>query len=178
MTISKRHPSECYVDEALALDDRIVVMRDGCTEQIAPRDRIYGEPEIEFVAGFIGSMNFIRTTVRGGVSRHAAFALSVPVADGDVVLAVRPEALSLVAAKGMGGGIVHRSIDFGTHTIVEVDLADATRVKAMTSSNSALAKGASVEPVASAFRAFWDNRLIHESGAIAARQNNRVFGHA
>ncbi|MEK1893130.1 MAG: hypothetical protein AAAB20_07615 [Rhizobium sp.] len=145
---------------------------------LPPHDRIYREPETEFVAGFIGSINFIRTTVRGGVSQHAAFALSVPVAKGEVVLAVRQEALSLVAPKGMGAGIVHRSIDFCTHKIVEVDLDDGTRVRAMTSSNSAWAKGALVEPVGSAFRAFRDNRLVHESGAIAARQNDRVFGHA
>ncbi|WP_244541325.1 TOBE domain-containing protein [Rhizobium tibeticum] len=94
------------------------------------------------------------------------------------MLAVRQEALSLVVAEGMGAGIVHRSIDFGTHKIVEVDLDDGTRVRAMTSSNSAWAKGALVEPGAAAFRAFRDNRLVQESRAIGARQKNRVFGHA
>ena len=46
-------------DEALALADRIVVMRDGRTEQIAPPDVIYREPATPFVAGFIGTMNLI-----------------------------------------------------------------------------------------------------------------------
>lgn len=165
-------------DEALALADRIVVLRDGCTEQIAPPDRIYREPETEFVAGFIGSMNFIRTTVRNGISQHAAFSLPVPVADGEIVLAIRPEALSLVAANEMGTGIVHRSIDFGTHKIVDVDLSDGTRMKAMTSSNSGWTMGTSVKPVAAAFRAFRDNRLVHQSVAVPTQENNRVFGHA
>ncbi|MBB4167551.1 ABC transporter ATP-binding protein [Rhizobium sp. BK538] len=165
-------------DEALALADRIVVMRDGRTEQIGPPDRIYREPETEFVAGFIGSMNFIRTTVKGGLSQHAAFALPVPVADGEVVLAVRPEALSLAVTKGAASGIVHRSIDFGTHKVVDVDLADGTRLKVMTSSDSDWTKGAPVEPVAAAFRAFRDNRLVYEFAPVSARQNDRVFGHA
>ena len=52
-------------DEALALADRIVVMRDGRTEQIAPPDVVYREPATPFVAGFIGTMNLIEGTVRG-----------------------------------------------------------------------------------------------------------------
>ncbi|QFY63032.1 ABC transporter ATP-binding protein (plasmid) [Rhizobium grahamii] len=165
-------------DEALALADRIVVMRDGSTEQIGPPDRIYREPETEFVAGFIGSMNFIRTTVKAGLSEHAAFALPVPVADGDVVLAVRPEALSIATAKGAGAGVVHRSIDFGTHKVVDVDLADATRVKVMTSSDSNWTKSMQVDLTATAFRVFRDNRLVHEFATTQSRQNDRVFGHA
>jgi len=165
-------------DEALALADRIVVMRDGCIEQIGPPDRIYREPETEFVAGFIGSMNFIRTTVKAGVSLDPALALPVPVADGDVVLAIRPEALTLVAAKGPGTGIVHRSIDFGTHKVVDIDLVDGTRVKAMTSNNSDWARGMRVELAASAFRAFRDNRLVYDFAAVRARQDDRMFGHA
>ncbi|WP_028745783.1 ABC transporter ATP-binding protein [Rhizobium mesoamericanum] len=165
-------------DEALALADRIVVMRDGCTEQIAPPDRVYREPQTEFVAGFIGSMNFIKTTIKAGWSQHAAFSLPVAVEDGEIVLAVRPEALSLVEAKGKGAGIVHRSIDFGTHKIVDVDLVDGTRLKVMTQGNSHWTMGALVDPVATAFRAFRENRLVYESAPLAASQNDRAFGHA
>ena len=80
-------------DEALALADRIVVMRDGRTEQIAPPDVLYREPATPFVAGFIGTMNLIEGTVAGGAFRHAGFTLPVPVPDGPATLAVRPEAL-------------------------------------------------------------------------------------
>jgi len=165
-------------DEALALADRIVVMRDGRTEQIGPPDRIYREPETEFVAGFIGSMNFVRTTVKDGLSQHAAFAVPVPVADGDVVLAVRPEALSLAVTRDKATAVVHRSIDFGTHKVVDIDLADGARVKVMTSSDSDWIKGMPVEAAATAFRVFRDNRLVYEFAATSRRQNDRVFGHA
>ena len=50
-------------DEALALADRIVVMRDGATEQIGAPDTVYREPETPFVAGFIGTMNLVEGTI-------------------------------------------------------------------------------------------------------------------
>ena len=85
-------------DEALALADRIVVMRDGRTEQIAAPDVLYREPATPFVAGFIGTMNLIEGAVADGRFRHAGFALPVPVPDGPATLAVRPEALGIAPA--------------------------------------------------------------------------------
>src|SRR5262245_60518482 len=48
------------LEEALAMSDRIVVMRDGLVEQIGTPDEIYSLPRSEFVADFIGSANLIR----------------------------------------------------------------------------------------------------------------------
>src|SRR5205085_2966326 len=48
------------LEEALAMSDRIVVMRDGMVEQIGTPDEIYSLPHSEFVADFIGSANLIR----------------------------------------------------------------------------------------------------------------------
>ncbi|UWU18768.1 ABC transporter ATP-binding protein (plasmid) [Rhizobium sullae] len=164
-------------DEALALADRIVVMRDGGTDQIAPPDVIYREPKTEFVAGFIGSMNFVRANIRNGISEHPDFPLAVPVEDGDAVLAFRPEALVLSPSKTPNTAIVHRSIDFGTHRIVDIDLADGARLKAMTPPDVDWTRGSLVEPTATAYFAFRDNKLIHQSAASGELQTNRVFGH-
>jgi multiple sugar transport system ATP-binding protein len=48
--------------EAMTMADRIVVLKDGIVQQIAPPQRMYDHPNNVFVAGFIGSpaMNFIR----------------------------------------------------------------------------------------------------------------------
>jgi iron(III) transport system ATP-binding protein len=53
--------------EALAMSNRIAVMRDGRIEQMGrPRD-VYERPASRFVADFIGSSNFIQGTIaRGG----------------------------------------------------------------------------------------------------------------
>ena len=45
--------------EALTMGDRIVVLDGGKIQQIDTPERIYNNPKNKFVAGFIGSMNFI-----------------------------------------------------------------------------------------------------------------------
>jgi len=48
------------LEEALAMSDRIVVMRDGLIEQTGTPDEIYRLPNSAFVADFVGSANLIR----------------------------------------------------------------------------------------------------------------------
>ncbi len=51
-------------DEALAISDRIVIMRDGKIEQIGDPYSIYRHPETRFVAGFIGLANIFDGVVK------------------------------------------------------------------------------------------------------------------
>jgi thiamine transport system ATP-binding protein len=44
-------------EEALAISDRVAVMRDGAPEQIAPPRTVYREPATRFVAEFVGDNN-------------------------------------------------------------------------------------------------------------------------
>src|ERR671935_2217971 len=99
--------------EALAMSNRVAVMRDGKIEQIgAPRD-VYERPRSRFVADFIGTSNFIDGVVeaREGetyrvktddgelrVPAESEFAPGAP-----VVVAARPEHVGL--AKGGANGI-------------------------------------------------------------------------
>src|SRR5213076_2195880 len=48
------------LEEALAMSDRIVVMRDGRIEQTGSPSEIYSVPRNAFVADFVGSSNLIR----------------------------------------------------------------------------------------------------------------------
>ena len=50
-------------EEALTMADRIVVMNHGSIEQIGSPEDIYAAPASEFVAQFIGTMNFINVVV-------------------------------------------------------------------------------------------------------------------
>lgn len=50
-------------DEALAIADRIVVMRQGEIEQVGTPEEVFKHPATAFVAGFLGDMNFIPATV-------------------------------------------------------------------------------------------------------------------
>ncbi|WP_248925244.1 ABC transporter ATP-binding protein [Paenibacillus hamazuiensis] len=45
--------------EALAMADRIVVMKDGAIEQVGSPEQIYGRPETEFVAKFVAKANLV-----------------------------------------------------------------------------------------------------------------------
>jgi len=92
-------------EEALAISDRIVVMRDGRIEQVGTAEQIYAEPASRFVAGFIGKMNQLPGRVddpRLGRVRCGAHDLRVPpaataglAAGAAVTLLVRPEAIAV-----------------------------------------------------------------------------------
>ncbi len=150
-------------DEALALADRIVVMRDGRTEQIDPPDMVYRAPATPFVAGFIGSMNLIDGAVQNGAFHHAGFTLAVPVADGPAILAVRPEALDIVQASAAGAAHVHRVTDFGAHAIVDIELGDGVRLKSQVPDARLWKAGMAIDLQPRAFAVYRDDVAIHRA---------------
>ena len=96
--------------EAMTLGDRVVVMKDGCVQQVGEPLELYGKPSNKFVAGFIGSpaMNFVGVTISdsGGIlwTDAEGVRLKVPPqlvervrahAGKRMTLGVRPEALHL-----------------------------------------------------------------------------------
>lgn len=91
-TIMVTHDQE----EALTMADRIVVMNHGVIEQLGTPEEIYGKPSTEFVAGFIGTMNFMPAVVIGrGVVRAGAIELKCDTtgySTGErVKVSIRPE---------------------------------------------------------------------------------------
>ena len=86
-------------DEAMAMADRLVVMRDGRVQQIGRQEDLYERPATPFVARFIGHSNLLPGTLRdgqvlelpGGQVRLAAQYGAV----GVVTLALRPERVAL-----------------------------------------------------------------------------------
>ncbi len=101
--------------EAMTLADRIVVLRDGDIQQVGAPLEIYDTPANQFVAGFFGTpaMNFLTAQIgtaptgaaayRGDTgpfvkAQGSGFSLELPLSEhpsADVVIGVRPEALSL-----------------------------------------------------------------------------------
>ena len=71
------------LEEALAMSDRIVVMRDGLVEQTGTPDEIYSLPRSAFVADFIGSANLIHGRNRPDLAAGDLIALET--ADGQVI---------------------------------------------------------------------------------------------
>jgi multiple sugar transport system ATP-binding protein len=114
-------PTTIYVThdqvEAMTMGDRVVVMRKGEVQQVAPPQAIYEEPANLFVATFIGSppMNLLRATLVRDGDRLAAVVgtqrLELPpqvappslarYAGGEIGIGVRPEHVQDAA---LGGG--------------------------------------------------------------------------
>jgi len=94
--------------EALALADRIVVMRDGAIEQIGTPEDIYNRPASSFVADFVGFENIFALNRGRLVAGEAEVALAGP-PEGAAGLAWRPAAVPL--GSGPFAGTV-RSVSF------------------------------------------------------------------
>jgi spermidine/putrescine ABC transporter ATP-binding subunit len=93
-------------EEALAISDRIAVMRSGRIEQISEPRSIYEQPATAFVAEFVGTSNLLRGTIqsRDGDMADIMVAgtsirtrVTTGLAGDRVLVSLRPEALRLLA---------------------------------------------------------------------------------
>ncbi|HKE44828.1 MAG TPA: ABC transporter ATP-binding protein [Steroidobacteraceae bacterium] len=66
------------LEEALAMSDRIVVMRDGLVEQTGAPDEIYRLPCSAFVADFVGSANLVHGRNRRDLAQDGVLAIETP----------------------------------------------------------------------------------------------------
>jgi putrescine transport system ATP-binding protein len=124
-------------DEALALADRVAVMRSGRVEQVAGPMEIYDRPATRFVAGFVGETNFIE----GRLERNGAAALiaefgRIPCDPGELpngaraTLSVRPERIG-VAREGEGiAGLVENFVFRGETTLLRVRVSENVVLRA------------------------------------------------
>ena len=139
-------------EEALALSDRIAVMKSGQIEQLGTPEELYDRPKTRFVADFIGTTNLLAgtvasVTVDGVILDLEAGGRCVVGAQGlapgaAVEIAVRPEALELIprpaedpaAADDAAGswlrGTVEQSAYLGTSVNYQVRMGAGQRVVA------------------------------------------------
>jgi ABC-type Fe3+/spermidine/putrescine transport system ATPase subunit len=129
--------------EAMAISDRIAVMRKGKILQVGTPTELYMNPEHLFVANFIGESNFLegyaigveegltRIRLRGNLTVYSANAKARH-KEEKIVLAVRPEALRLQRGlkklqNGLQGTV--KGVTFeGTVTRYEILLANEDKV--------------------------------------------------
>jgi ABC-type Fe3+/spermidine/putrescine transport system ATPase subunit len=84
-------------EEAMALSDRIALLRSGFLEQIAEPREIYGQPASAYVAQFIGQTNLLRAHVQDGFAQTGSLKWRTVETDKDVIFSLRPECIRLVA---------------------------------------------------------------------------------
>ncbi len=91
-------------DEAMAMADRLVVLRDGQVQQIGSQEDLYERPQTPFVARFIGRSNVLTGKLEDNtlvLADGAKLQLAMRyVAEGEATLALRPERMVLVPPNG------------------------------------------------------------------------------
>ncbi len=110
-------------EEALAVADRVGVMRSGRLEQIATPEELYSRPVSDFVADFVGITN--RLTGESHGSNATVLGATIPLLPGSaergaVTVLVRPEHLTVTPDPGGGATVVSASF-LGAHGRVVVD---------------------------------------------------------
>ncbi|MFZ2964792.1 MAG: ABC transporter ATP-binding protein [Rhodoglobus sp.] len=115
-------------EEALAVADRVAVMRDGTIEQIGTPEQLYTTPSSAFVADFVGLSNRVAAeVVRGRVLVHGTELelLGASLADGPVTAYVRPEDVTIEKSRAAGiPAVVVASSFLGSLRRTQVRLAD------------------------------------------------------
>ena len=115
-------------EEALAMSDRIAVMRDGKILQIGSPADIYDNPNCRFVADFIGEANLIPGEILGR--------------SGALTVAVRPERVSLAAPGDVSdfrsSGTVAAVTFLGLDTLYEVTLKSEIKLRVRTRDRQAM----------------------------------------
>lgn len=139
--------------EAMALADRLAVLRDGCLEQVGTPEAIEERPASAFVARFTGANNVLPVTV---VARHesdttvalpdgeqVSVAATAPAGDS-AVLVVSPATVMLCAASESGvAGVVTRCLRRHGRTELQID-AGGTIIRVWTSDRQTEVQGARV----------------------------------
>ncbi|OHV24825.1 ABC transporter ATP-binding protein [Rhizobium sp. RMa-01] len=117
-------------DEALAVSDRIIVMKDGEIAQSGTPRELYEAPASSFIADFMGEANVIPCEVIGVEGTEALIRVAgvdhrLPgrnAKPGMAKLAVRPGSITIAAAgrQGLAGRVLH-SAYLGGHVEYEVE---------------------------------------------------------
>ena len=122
-------------DEAMALSDRIALLRDGLLEQIASPSDIYNRPATAYCAAFIGKTNLVRAEVRNGQANAGALRWRTAQQDGSVVFSIRPETIRVATGATQNGYVrfvarITQQMFQGPTRVVSLECSDGTRFEA------------------------------------------------
>jgi len=82
-------------EEAMALSDRIALLRDGALEQVASPREIYAHPATAYTAQFIGQTNLLHGEIRRSIATCGVLRWPLDEPDGAVLFSLRPETIRL-----------------------------------------------------------------------------------
>ncbi len=98
--------------EAMAMSDRVFLINRGAVQQSGPPEKIYNEPVNQFVADFLGKVEFLKGDAKEGAIELKGTGLSIPYQGerrGAVEVAIRPENIEMnLEGAGIPGVITKR----------------------------------------------------------------------
>ena len=115
-------------DEAMALSDRIALLKDGGLEQVASPREIYARPATSYTASFIGQTNLLRAEIVDGVARCGSLCWNATPSNGAALFSLRPESIHLSPDGAVPAGavrfraVVRQQIFSGSSEHLELDL--------------------------------------------------------
>jgi spermidine/putrescine transport system ATP-binding protein len=143
-------------EEAMALSDRIALLRSGRLEQVAAPREIYRRPASAYTAQFIGQTNLLRARVEQGIARcgllrwGSAAQGGGTASEGAATFSLRPESIRLrgPADPGFSDALagdaarftatIRRQVFGGATDLLEVECADGQTLLARISSRGDL----------------------------------------
>lgn len=118
-------------EEALAISDRIAVMKDGVVSQIGEPEDIYKKPKSKFVAGFIGTSCFIPAKANHEVITVQGKPILTKTLQngyqGDVIISARPE--NIIVGEAVDHslcGTITLATFLGDYVAYEIEMDDKT----------------------------------------------------
>ena len=124
--------------EALALADRLVVMREGRVEQVGGPQEVFDRPQSEFVASFVGNppMNFLVAERKGAGGSLGVNGIDFKIKPPEgsptrIKVGIRPNDLALEAGEGrVAIDVVVESVEFSGATYIIYAKLGGTSIRA------------------------------------------------
>ncbi len=127
-------------EEAMALSDRVALLRSGHLEQVASPREIYSRPATAYSAQFIGQTNLLRAEIRDGIASAGPIVWRTFEPPGKATFSLRQEAIRLlpdidsltsadVSLARFRGKIIHQSFG-GAMDLLEIDCGNSHVIRA------------------------------------------------
>lgn len=134
--------------EAMTMSDRIMLINQGTVQQTGTPIEMYNSPENQFVANFIGRVDFLKGEAKDGVIHIDGTEQSVPCKNnesGKVTIGVRPERILFSSAPALLRGTVASQFYLGDVNDVRVMVGNTLlRVTARASTYNTIKTGEEV----------------------------------
>lgn len=111
--------------EAMTMSDRVFVINKGVVQQVGTPMEIYRNPSNQFIADFVGKVNFLKGTAREGKIELKGMNQSLIYGGdhrGNVVVAIRPENIKFVENDGQLKGKLRTMFYLGDVNDCQVDI--------------------------------------------------------